>query len=193
MEPAHKPATYADLLSLPEDVKAEIVAGQVITAPSPLPEHSRAADAINRVIGGAFDLNHGRGGPGGWWIISEVDVQLSVHNIVRPDLSGWKRDRLPEPWGMRPIAVIPDWVCEVLSPSNAAYDRVTKATLYANHGVKFLWLVDPLQRVLEAFRLADGLWTRIASHDDTGIGRIPPFEDAELDLSLLFPPPTTQP
>ena len=188
MRPAARLATYEDLLALPEGVRGEVIAGQVETAPSALAEHSRAAGALGGSIGGPFDRDDGRGGPGGWWIFSELDVQLSPHDIVRPDLSGWRRDRLPEPWGKRPIEVVPDWVCEILSPSNAAYDRVTKAALYAHHHVPFLWLVDPGTRTHEAFRLSDGLWLRFASCDETARARIAPFEAVELEVGQLFPP-----
>lgn len=182
-------ATYDDLLALPEDVRAEILDGQIVTAPSPLPEHNWATDALTHLISWPFSHGHGRGGPGGWWIISEVDVQLTANSVVRPDLAGWRRERLAEPsWGTRPIRVIPDWICEVLSPSNAAHDRVTKADLYSSQGVGYLWLVNPAERVLEAFKLTDGLWLRIGSYRDAATVRIPPFDGIEFDVGLLFPP-----
>jgi Uma2 family endonuclease len=115
-------------------------------------------------------------------------VRLSRNDIVRPDLTGFRRERLPDPWDVRPIDVVPDWVCEVLSPSNVAVDRVHKAALYAERGVPFLWLVSPQERPLEAFRLDAGLWTRVASHDDKTRARILPFEAVELELGLLCPP-----
>src|SRR5688572_16647541 len=117
-KPAARLATYEDLLVLPEHVRAEIVAGQVITSPGALPKHSRAVRTLGSFIGKPFDDDDGRGGPGGWWILVEVDIRLSPHDIVRPDLSGWRRTRLPEPWDIRPIDVVPDWICEVTSPSN---------------------------------------------------------------------------
>jgi hypothetical protein len=39
--PAPKLATYADLLALPSDVRAEVIAGEIVTAPAPLPRHSK--------------------------------------------------------------------------------------------------------------------------------------------------------
>jgi Uma2 family endonuclease len=188
MEPAPKRATYDDLLALPEDVRAEVIAGQIDTAPSPLPEHSRALGSLALLVGGPFDQGHGRGGPGGWWILAEIDVRFSRHDVVRPDVSGWRRERLPEPWGTRPIDVVPDWICEIISPSNAAHDRVTKAALYAKHGVAFYWLVDPAERVLEVFKLGDGFWIRLGSYDDSARVRVAPFEDVELEVAMLFPP-----
>ena len=188
MRPVARLATYDDLLALGEDARAEIIAGQVEAGPSPLPEHSRAIGEIGYSIGGPFDRGHGRGGPGGWWIFSELDVRLSAHDVVRPDVSGWRRERLPEPWGKRPIDVVPDWVCEILSPSNVAHDRVKKANLYAHHHVPFLWLVDPAEQTLEAFKLVDGMWMRFGSYDATAKARIAPFEAVELEVGLLFPP-----
>ena len=188
MRPAERLATYADLLALSEDVRAEVIRGVLVTAPAALPRHSRVQSGLSGLLGGPFDRDDGRGGPGGWWILPEVDVRLSPSDIVRPGLTGFRRERLPEPWDVRPIDVVPDWVCEILSPSNAAADRVHKAALYAEHGVPFLWLVDPHERTLEAFRLDAGLWTRVASHDAEARARIPPFEAVELELGLLFPP-----
>lgn len=186
--PATKLATYDDLLALGEDVRAEVIAGSIHLAPSGLPEHGHATGSIAHFIGGPFDRDDGYGGPGGWWIFLELDVRLSLHNIVRPDLCGYRRDRLREPWGKRPLDLAPDWVCEILSPSNAAHDRVTKAALYAQHGVPFFWLLDPAERVLETFTLRDGLWMRTGSFDDTATARIVPFEAIELDIGRLFPP-----
>ena len=181
-------ATYDDLLGLAEDVRAEVLAGQIITSPAPLPMHARAQRALGRFIGGPFDDDDGCGGPGGWWILPEVDVRLAPHDVVRPDVAGWRRERLPAPWNTRPIDVVPDWICEILSPSNAAHDRVTKAKLYAEHGLPHLWLLDPAERVLEVFQLTDGRWTCVGSYDDTATERIAPFEAIELSVGALFPP-----
>jgi len=154
MRPELAPASYEDLLALPEGTRAEVVAGDVHLAPSPRPRHARAKRALAGFVGGPFDDDDGHGGPGGWWILTEVDVRLSAHDIVRPDLAGWRRERFADdPWDTLPIDVVPDWICEVLSPSNAAHDRVTKRRLYAKHEVPYYWLVDPQTRTLEALRL----------------------------------------
>lgn len=188
MEAARALATYDDLLALGEGEKAEILAGGIVVAPAPLPRHAKAQGALARAIGGPFDEDDGRGGPGGWWILLEVDVRLSPHDIVRPDLAGWRRERLPEPWDQRPIDVVPDWICEILSPSNAAVDRVTKRSLYAAAGVRFDWIVDPAERTLEALALSGATWTDVGAYDDGAIARVPPFDAVELEVSRLFPP-----
>lgn len=188
-----RPATYADLEALPDGVKAEIIDGAIMTQPAPLPRHSKVQRVLGARIGGPFDDDDGYGGPGGWWIFPEVDVQLASGDVVRPDLAGWRRERLLDPGDIRPITVVPDWICEVLSPSNTSYDRVTKRAKYARACVAFYWLVDPAERVLEALALRDGLWLELGVYDDTALARIAPFEAVELELGRLFLPRSPEP
>ena len=187
MDAARKLAEYDDLLSLPQGTRAEILAGEIVVSPGALPEHGRIQSGIGRQIGGPFDDDDGRGGPGGWWILPEVDVRLARNDVVRPDVTGWRRVRLPSPWGVRPIDVVPDWICEIESPSTGAIDRTRKAALYAAHGVPHYWLVDPVARTLEALTLRDGAWLR-AAYADGDVARVAPFEAVELDVGRLFPP-----
>ena len=181
-------ATYDDLLALPEDVHAEVIAGSVRVLPSVLPRHAMVQRALGRFVGGPFDDDDGRGGPGGWWILPEVDVRFGEHDVVRPDVAGWRRPRLPEPWDVRPIDVVPDWICEVVWPSNARTDRITKARLYLEAGVPAYWLVDPETRVLEALLREGERWVEAGRFGDGDVVAIPPFEAIELDVTRLFPP-----
>jgi Uma2 family endonuclease len=186
-------ATYDDLLRLPEGTRGEVLAGTLVVPPAPLPRHSNPQGGLRRFVGGPYHDDDGFGGPGGWWIFVEVDVRFSPHDIVRPDLSGWLRPRLPEP-DVRPIDVVPDWVCEILSPSTASRDRVDKRRLYAKHGVRYYWLVDPDARTLEALELRDGRWVDAGTFDDEdGHARVPPFDGVELPVPRLFLPRTAVP
>jgi Uma2 family endonuclease len=190
---ARKPSTYEDLLRLPDGVHAEIVDGAIVALPPPRAEHARAQRSLGGFIGGPYDDDDGRGGPGGWWILTEVDVQLTPLTVVRPDLSGWRRERLPDPRGGRPVVVVPDWVCEVVSPGKPAHDRVTKRRVYAEHGVAHYWIVDPEARTLEALRLDpnEREWREVGAYGDEHKARIAPFESVELEVGrLFFPVPT---
>lgn len=187
MTPARNYATYDDLRRLPDDVRAEVVSGSIVTMPSPRPRHSNVQGSMRRFIGGPFHDDDGFGGPGGWWIFVDVDVQLGSHDIVRPDIVGVRRERLANP-DVLPLPIIPDWICEVLSPSNEPHDRVTKKNLYARYGVHFYWIVDPSARILEAFELRNGLWTNIGSYDENDTPRIAPFDAVELPIARIFLP-----
>ena len=184
-----KGAGWEDILAVAEGIKAEVIDGVLDAQPSPLPRHSRAQRVLSRSIGGPFDDDHGKGGPGGWWIFPEVDVRFEPHNIVVPDLAGWKRERLPDPWDVRPIDVRPDWVCEVVSPSNARRDLIVKRRLYARFGVPFYWIVDPAERTLVALKLQGSTWVEVGAYDDTMRAPIEPFDAVELEVGGLFPPP----
>ncbi len=186
-EAARRLATYEDLAAL-GDVRAEVLAGDIHVSPAPLPKHSKAQGSLRRFIGGPYDDDDGYGGPGGWWIFVEVDVELGPHDVVRPDLAGWKRERLPDPGERRPIRVAPDWVCEVLSPSTATRDRVEKRDLYAQHGIAHYWIVDVEARTLEVFELQGGHWLLAGNFGERSIARTPPFGEVELDVGRLFLP-----
>lgn len=193
-DPAVRKATWEDILVYPEDARVEVLGGEIVTTPAPLPRHSKSQRALGRFIGGPFDDDDGRGGPGGWWIFIEVDVRLEPHEIVRPDLSGWRRERLLDPGDARPIDVVPDWICEVISPSTAARDRVDKRALYARSGIAYYWMLDPEARTLEALsRGEDGRWVELGAWGDTAVARVAPFEDIELEVGRLFLPRSEAP
>src|SRR5439155_23641866 len=100
--------------------------------------------------------------------------------------AGWRRDRLPRVPDAAFFTIIPDWICEVLSPGNERWDRAEKLPRYAAIGVRHAWLVHPRRRTLEAFRLHDGKWLALAVYKDDERARIEPFDAIELDLAVLW-------
>jgi len=70
-----------------------------------------------------------------------------LRQVLVPDLAGWRRERMPEIPDPS-FLELPDWVCEVLSPSTAALDRTRKTHRYAAAGVGFVWLLDPAVETL---------------------------------------------
>ena len=135
-------------------------------------------------IGGPFDS--GPDGPGGWWILDEPELHFGPDVLV-PDLAGWRRERMPVFPETAWFELPPDWACEVLSPGTRKIDLTAKRRICAEVGVGFLWFVDPLARVLEAFALRDGTWTLIASLKDDDEARVPPFDAISFPLSVLWP------
>jgi Uma2 family endonuclease len=84
--------------------------------------------------------------------------------------------------------VVPDWICEILSPSTASKDRGIKMPLYARYGVAYAWLVDPGGRTLEAFALEGGAWREIGRFADTERAAVRPFDAVTLELGDLWLP-----
>jgi Uma2 family endonuclease len=183
---AKRLATYADLEALPEDARGEVLAGEIVVQPSPTPIHQSTIGEIYAELRGPFQ--RGRGGPGGWWLIQDVDVEFGPHDICRPDISGWRVERVPAFPADRPVRHRPDWLCEGLSPRTALRDQGDKRAIYQRAGVPWYWLVDPLNRTLSVLRLvADGyVVDRVAG--DQGLVALPPFDAVAIDLSSVFPP-----
>jgi Uma2 family endonuclease len=182
--PAIKSVTYDDLLDLPENMIGEIINGELHAHPRPAPKHAWAYSSLGFNIGGLFGGGIG-GGPGGWWIIDEPELHLG-YDIVVPDLAGWKRTTMPELPETAWFETPPDWVCEILSPSTARNDRILKMPLYASHGVKHLWLVDPELQTLEVYQLENKHWSLIATLKDDDPVSQAPFDAITFSLDALW-------
>ncbi|MEZ4374360.1 MAG: Uma2 family endonuclease [Polyangiaceae bacterium] len=181
---AKRNATYADVLNAPENRVAEILDGELTLSPRPALGHASAASALGEELGPPF--KRGKGGPGGWIILGEPELRLG-DNVLVPDLAGWRKERLPHVRATQPsVSIAPDWLCEVLSPGTARADRGIKLPIYAREGVRHVWLVDPLERLLEVLRLENGRWSIVAVHQQDERIRAEPFEAIELDLSVLW-------
>ncbi len=170
------------MLRAPPDKVAELVAGELRLSPRPAGPHGFAASGLGTDLGNPFQ--RGRGGPGGWIVIDEPELHMNGDVLV-PDLAAWRAERPPELEAAF-FTVVPNWVCEVTSPSTAAFDRGAKADLYARAGVRFLWLVEPIENLLEAFRLEDGAWLRIGAWAGDIEALIPPFDAVSLALGPLW-------
>lgn len=74
------------------------------------------------------------------------------------------------------------------APRHALSSSRLGGRLYAQHGVPFAWLVDPIARTLEAYSLQqDGTWSEPLVLQRADRGRIRPFEAIEIALSVLWP------
>ena len=87
-----RPATYEDLLKVPDHLVAEILDGALYATPRPAPRHAVASSGLGGALHGPFD--RGRGGPGGCLILDEPELHLGADVLV-PDLAGWRRERMP--------------------------------------------------------------------------------------------------
>ena len=181
--PVIKPASYEDLFDLPENMVGEIIAGRLVTHPRPAPRHARVYSALGGQIWNPFDA--GRDGPGGWWILDEPELHLE-RDILVPDIAGWKRERMPKLPDTAWFELPPDWTCEILSPATARVDRAEKLPIYARHGVRHAWLIDPDLRTLEVFENHAGQWLLLTVLEDSAAVSQPPFDAISFSLSSLW-------
>lgn len=183
--PFDRPATYEDLVKLPDNQVAEIVNGELHASPRPAPPHAIAGSRLGSAILPPYD--YGQGGPGGWWILDEPELHLG-DDVLVPDIAGWRRTRMPAPPDSAFFPIAPDWVCEILAASTASLDRTRKLAVYARELVPHAWLVDPVARTLEVLRLDAGHWVIVATHAGDETMRAEPFAEVPLDLRRLWIP-----
>jgi hypothetical protein len=178
-------ATYADVEAAPPHMVAEIIDRELYLSPRLPIRHAHVSSRLGMKLGGPFDL--GEGGPGGWVLLDEPELHFGGRQeVLVPDLAGWRRERMPEVPDVAAIGLPPDWLCEVLSPSTAALDRTRKMRVYAREGVAHVWLIDPIVRTLEVFRLDGRQWLAAAVHHGDAAVRAEPFEAIELELGILW-------
>ncbi|MBI4516411.1 MAG: Uma2 family endonuclease [Deltaproteobacteria bacterium] len=183
MDTARRKATYEDLLKVPDTMVAEILDGEMFTTPRPAFPHANAASGIAGDLRGPFHREaDGPGQPGGWWILFEPELHLGP-DVVVPDLAGWRRARVPRLPSAAFFDVAPDWACEVVSPATAGTDRVRKMRIYARESVGYLWLVEPLAKTLEVYRLETARWVVAGTYGGCDRVRAEPFDAIELDLT----------
>ena len=180
---AKRSATYEDLLKVPDHFVAEILEGELYATPRPAMPHAVAASALGSELGGPFQ--QGRGGPGGWWILDEPELHLGSDVIV-PNLAGWRRSRVPQVPAVAAMTIPPDWICEILSPSTEALDRVPKLNAYSRERVAHVWFINPRSQTLEVLRLEGARWTVVATHDGDVSVTVEPFDAVPLDLYRLW-------
>ncbi len=175
--PVRARATYEQLRALPDDVTGHLVDGELFSMPRPGTAHMRATMRASNEL----DTRFGGGGPtSGWVVMTEVEIHFGPDVLV-PDIAGWRTSTLPRLPDVPHLKVPPDWVCEVLSPSTAGFDRVRKSRVYARNGVGWYWLIDPAARTVEVFRLVDGHYLQ---HSTCAFGErltLEPFSTESLD------------
>jgi hypothetical protein len=144
--------------------------------------------ANNRAAVIGHPCPHGdlRLGGTGWWIEAEAEIRLPDDRLVVPDLAGWRVERVPALPDDNPIAIVPDWCCEVLSPRTPRDDRVVKLPLHCRSGMQWVWLVDPGLRTVEVFESINGRATLSCTGREAELVSLPPFE-GEIDLAPWWP------
>ncbi len=180
-----EPSLYEQLLALPENLTGEIIGGELHTQPRPTGHHAVAKSELGASLLPPFQ--RGRNGPGGWWILDEPEIHFVRDTVIAvPDLAGWRRERMPNIPDDHRFEVLPDWVCEILSPSPVKKDRTLKLPLYAQYRVAHVWLVDPIARTLEAFSLTEKGWLLVATLKDDDAVSVPLCDAISFSLADLW-------
>lgn len=175
------PLTADDLATFPDDGnRYEIIGGVLYVSPSPTSRHQVILTQL------ATWLNlHALQHDGGRVIVAPMDVHLSPHDVVQPDVLMVGKDRLAIVQE-RGIAGAPDLVVEILSPSTMTTDFIRKAGLYAQYGVREYWIVDPEGETVVVQTLEGDRYVYVNEFGKDDTLTSPLLPGLALDLSHVF-------
>lgn len=80
----------------------------------------------------------------------------------------------------------PDWICEILSPSNATNDLVKKKRVYHHAQVPHYWIIDPMGESLTVHRFSPDGYVEILSALRGEKVRAEPFAAVEIQVGVFF-------
>jgi len=173
----------SSLLKSPgEATKEEWIHGKQIVRPRPASPHIFLSSRLGTILMSPYQF--GFGGPGGWVFADEPEIHLGdpPHKLV-PDLAAWKIEHTSKDMKVATfISQIPDWVCEVFSPSTTWVDKVQKLPLYTQYGVSHVWYIDPLEQVLDVMRLEKGHYLLLGTYNQFETIDLEPFGPVRLEL-----------
>lgn len=178
-------ASLSDFLAIPEERRFhELIAGEIVEKAAPSAEHGTTQLEVGGRLLGPFGREPPSGGPGGWWLMTEVEIRFG-EEVCRPDVVGWRRDVVGERPRGKVIEQVPQWVCEILS-EDKRNDLVRKKHIYHRHQVTHYWILDPEQGTLAVYRWhADGYLEVLSAERGQSV-RAEPFDAVELPVGGLF-------
>ncbi len=180
---AKRTFTYEDYLALPEASghRFEVLNGTLAREPSPGVIHQRVSRRLQRLLEDYFLQVD----PDGEIFDAPLDVTMGPTTVVQPDLflvSGKQQNIVKEDR----IDGAPELIVEVISPSHLRKDRLEKMQVYQKHGVEHYWIVDPHERTLECFALANGVYSVVGGGMDDDTVSPPGFEQLHISLEGLW-------
>ena len=178
--------TFNDLLDAwKEDERLELISGEIICRPMHHFVHGMVQGAV------ITDLSSlSRKPDDGWWILPEISVHYGEHQCPSHDIAGWRKERMPNP-SAGVLEIIPDWVCEIISPGHERKDAFHHFMLLQSYAVPYYWIISPEDKTIIAYHLVGENYHSVFSiecnkPEDLKKVRIPPFEEVEIDLTYVF-------
>lgn len=177
--PQEKYYTVEDFYNMPDDIRAELIEGQIVYMASPNRLHQDISHELDFIITSYIKSKDGKcrvyPAPFG------VQLNDKKDTVLEPDISViCDTDKLTP----RGCVGAPDWIIEIVSPSNPSHDYITKLLLYHDAHVREYWIVDAQSSQILVYNMESGSFTMKAyTFTDTVKAGI--FEDLYIDFSSL--------
>lgn len=172
--------TYKDYLKTPDDKRYELIEGELLMTPSPVPKHQRISGKLEFELRKFVTENNL-----GEVFYAPCDVYLDDENVVQPDILFIANDRLAI-IGEKNIQGAPDLVVEIISESSAYRDMVQKKRLYAKFGVKEYWIAIPEEGSIEIYLLKDNTFQLYKAYRKDDALESPNLKGLKISLKEIF-------
>lgn len=175
-----KKYTYEDYLKTPDDKRYELINGELLMTPSPIPNHQRISGKLEFMVRKFITENN----------LGEVfdapcDVYLDNENVVQPDILFISKERL-NIIGEKNIQGAPDLVIEIISENSVYRDMVQKKKLYARFRVKEYWIVIPDEKEIEVYILKDNTYQPYQTYGKADTLESPALKGLKIVLQEIF-------
>jgi Uma2 family endonuclease len=170
--------TVEDIIALPEDVRAELLDGEIYYMAAPSTVHQRILTELLVTIRNYLKDKGGHcevfPAPFAVFLNDDRDY-LEPDIIVICDPKKIKKDGCHG---------APDWVIEIVSPSSASRDYLRKQYAYSKAGVREYWVIDPQNEGITVNNFSDGIYepTQYKFTDQIKVGI---YEDLIIDFSEI--------
>jgi Uma2 family endonuclease len=172
--------TYKDYLEIPEDERYELIEGELLMTPAPIPNHQRISGRLDFALR-KFVIEKELGEV----FYAPCDVYLDAENVVQPDILFISKERL-NIIGEKNIQGAPDLVIEIVSESTAYRDLIQKKRLYSRFGVKEYWIAVPGEELIEVYILKDNAYMLFNTYGKDGTLESPYLIELRIGLRSIF-------
>lgn len=170
--------TEEDYYKLPENVRAELIDGQFYYMAAPSRIHQRMSSELYTIINNYIKSN--KGSCEAYYAPFAVKLFDDSKTIVEPDISViCDRNKLTD----KGCTSAPDWIIEIVSPSNSSHDYVKKLNLYMDAGVREYWIVNPQQLTILVYFFEEDIHVQQYTFQDTVKVNI--YKDLSIDFSTI--------
>ena len=177
--PQEKTYTIEDIYALPDGQRAELIDGQMYMMAPPRTIHQRISSALHVAI---YQYIKSRSGSCEVFAAPfAVFLSRDNRNYLEPDLSIiCDKDKLDD----RGCNGAPDWIIEIISPSDPQRDYGIKLFKYRTAGVREYWIVNPSTRAVNVYDFEEEIGTNQYTFSDD----IPVciYEDLSINIAELL-------
>ena len=183
-----QPYTYADYLSWPEDVRAEIIEGTLYMKAASSRIHQKLLSELHRQVANYLVGKDCEVYPAPFSVILDLDDEDNKEedskNVVEPDISIICDKSLLDDSGCKGT---PDMIIEIISPSAGRKDKLEKFNKYEQAGLKEYWIVEPQEKMVSIFTLQDNMrFGRPNLHSSEDKVKVSIFDDLLIELNKVF-------